>query len=83
MKKYAVKPVEVEAIQFFEENLEDVFKFLGDFPHKYIASEKMIILYSLHENLLVGQNDYIIKGIYDEFYSCKADIFEKNYLEVK
>jgi hypothetical protein len=37
MKKYTKKPIEVEAIQFFEENLEDVFNFLGDFPHKYFA----------------------------------------------
>lgn len=83
MKKYTKKPIEVEAIQFFEENLEDVFNFLGDFPHKYFASEKMILIYSLEGNLLAGQGDYIVKGIYDEFYLCKQDVFQKQYLEVK
>ena len=27
--------------------------------------------------------DYIIKGVNEEFYPCKPDIFDKTYEEVK
>lgn len=30
----------------------------------------------------VNENDYIIKGIRCEFYSCKPDIFEETYEKV-
>lgn len=26
--------------------------------------------------------DFIIKGVHDEFYSCKPDIFKKTYKKV-
>jgi hypothetical protein len=30
-----------------------------------------------------SKGDYIIKGVADEFYPCKPDIFDKTYDEVK
>ena len=31
----------------------------------------------------VSDGDYIIKGVYGEFYPCKPDIFKKTYEEIK
>jgi hypothetical protein len=83
MKKYIKKPIAIEAMQFFTENIEEVMNFLGDFPYKYVASEKMLIISTLEGDMLVRYGDYIIKGIYDEFYPCKPDIFEDSYSEVQ
>jgi hypothetical protein len=83
MKKYIKKPIEIEAVQFFTENIEQILNFLGDFPHKYVASEEMLIISTLEGDLLVRYGDYIIKGIYGEFYPCKPEIFKDSYTEVK
>ena len=83
MRKYIKRPIEIEAIQFFTENIEKILNFLGDFPHKYVASEEMLIISTLEGDLLVRYGDYIIKGIYGEFYPCKPEIFKDSYTEVK
>jgi hypothetical protein len=83
MKKYVKKPIPIQALQFFTENIEEVMSFLGDFPFKYIASEKMLIISTLEGDMIVRYGDYIIKGIYDEFYPFKPDIFEYSYTEIK
>ena len=83
MRKYIKRPLEIEAIQFFTENIEQAIIFLGDFPYKYVASESMLILSTLEGDMLVRYGDFIIKGIYGEFYPCKPDIFKDSYQEVK
>jgi hypothetical protein len=83
MRKYIKRPIEIEAIQFFTENIEQAMSFLGDFPYKYVASEGMLILSTLEGEMLVRYGDFIIKGIYGEFYACKPDIFKDSYQEVK
>ena len=83
MRKYIKRPVEIEAIQFFTENIEEAMSFLGDFPYKYVPSEGMLILSTLEGEMLVRYGDFIIKGIYGEFYPCKPDIFKDSYQEVK
>ena len=83
MRKYIKRPIEIEAIQFFTENIEEAMSFLGDFPYKYVASEGMLILSTLEGEMLVRYGDFIIKGIYGEFYPCKPDIFKDLYQEVK
>jgi hypothetical protein len=83
MRKYIKRPIEIEAIQFFTENIEEAMSFLGDFPYKYVASEGMLILSTLEGEMLVRYGDFIIKGIYGEFYPCKPDIFKDSYQEVK
>ena len=83
MRKYIKRPLEIEAIQFFTENIEQAISFLGDFPYKYVASESILILSTLEGDMLVRYGDFIIKGIYGEFYPCKPDIFKDTYQEVK
>lgn len=34
---------------------------------------------TLEGKMAVSQGDYIIKGVNDELYPCKPDIFEKTY----
>ena len=38
-----------------------------------------IIIETLEGNHIAKVNDFIIKGVHNEFYPCKPDIFEKTY----
>ena len=82
MGRYRKKPVEIEAIQFVSDNIEKVYKMLGnnltvtpsadgERLHHYIRT--------LEGDMELSWNDYIIKGVKGEFYPCKPDIFELTY----
>ena len=36
-------------------------------------------VHTLEGNMYVSNGDFIIKGLRDEFYPCKPDIFTKTY----
>lgn len=79
--KVKKKPVEVEAVQWTGENLEEIIDFCGN-KLSYVELLKGYI--SIYINTLEGscrceENEYIIKGIKGEFYPCKPDIFEATY----
>ena len=82
MKKYVKKPIPIEAIQYLSTNLEEIQKFIGDFPNKYIHEENILLINTLEGDRIVRHGDFVIKGIYGEFYPCKPDIFNDSYLEV-
>ena len=37
---------------------------------------------TLEGKMYFNNGDYLIKGVHDELYSCKPDIFEETYLDV-
>lgn len=87
--KYIKKQVEIEAVQWNGNNIEEIMKFIkSPFKHKegqVYATEKFSYDgFNLKINTLEGVlrariGDYIIKGVNGEFYPCKPDIFEKTY----
>jgi hypothetical protein len=79
-KFYVKKPIPVQAMQYLTDNISDVSQFIGDFPHRVIHSEQLIILSTLEGDHLVRHGDYVVKGVYDEFYPCKPTIFEETYV---
>jgi hypothetical protein len=81
MNKYRKKPVEIEAIQLTEENLDKIMEFCGD----KIKSHPLtgVVIETLEGNMTADKGDYIIKGIKGEFYPCKPDIFELTYEKVE
>lgn len=79
MKKYVKNPVVIEAVQYLTENHFEVCSFIGDFPHKYIEEDEVIVISTLEGDHLVRHGDFVIKGIYGEFYPCKPDIFKASY----
>lgn len=91
--KVRKKPVEVEAVQWTGENLEEIKAFVGesliydilDTAWK-IGKGKLRVfmkIKTLEGDMLTSEGDYIIKGISGEFYPCKPDIFKATYEEVK
>lgn len=82
MAKYRKKPVEIEAIQFFDtpEQLDKLSDFMGDVKVNYSNPDKPVILiHTLEGVMTASMGDYIIKGVDGEFYPCKPDIFKKTY----
>lgn len=78
VKKYRKLPVVIDAIEWNGKNTDAILSFCD----KCIFDGTDIIIHTLegHHRALVG--DYIIKGIKNEFYPCKPDIFLKTYEEV-
>ena len=96
IKKYIKKPVEIEAIQLKEDNIIEVFDFLDGANYKETKSTEeledfnqrmlkqgYIEIETLEGIMKVSFGDYIIKGVKEEFYPCKPDIFQATYEEVR
>ena len=83
MKKYRKKPLEVEAIQF-----TDNAAVLAAIPEakNWLAwldgnNEWNLDIPTPEGFMTDAQGSWIIKGIEDEFYPCKASIFDATYEE--
>lgn len=86
-KKYRKKPVEIEAIQFWDnaETLEALSRFgldplIVDYSNRNLPALK---IETLGGAMMAKEGDYIIKGVRGEFYSCKPDIFLQTYERVE
>jgi len=90
-QRYRKRPVEVEAVQWTGENLEEIEAFSPSswfgcpdrIAREYVMSGHEIPM-SLWVRTLEGEHrasigDWIIKGVQGEFYPCKPDIFEATY----
>ena len=84
--KYRKKPVVVEAIQWRENNWEEVLKFLGDADYYYISDldgPVVLVIETLEGQINAHPGDYIIRGVAGEYSPCKPDIFEQTYEAVE
>lgn len=92
MPKFRKKPVVIEAIQWTGHNATEIMLFVGQklkfesVPH-HIEREHdniphdvyWIEIPTLEGTMKATKLDWIIKGVNNEFYPCKPDIFEKTY----
>lgn len=80
--KYRKKPVVIDAIQF-EDTVDCLTKLsnMGLDPVRvnYASNPQTLAIHTLEGVMTAATGDYVIKGISNEFYPCKADIFEKTY----
>jgi hypothetical protein len=80
--KYRKKPVVIEAVQWTGNNLDELKSFVPrEVRHDKINQPMGII--TLEGVMTITEGDWIIKGIKDEFYPCKPDIFEATYEKVE
>ena len=81
MAKYRKKPVVIEAFQWCHDEIPEWWENVSGKFHINVWTGSVYIptLEGVHE-AKVG--DYIIKGIQDELYPCKPDIFEATYEKV-
>jgi len=76
--KYRKKPVVIEAIQYFPDNL-NIFKNIEDMGCDLVVDRRGVYIDTLEGSMQVSPGDFVIKGVNGEFYPCKPDIFEKTY----
>lgn len=80
---YRKKPVVIQAIQYTGKNIEEVCNFIESNTRIiYTKDFKKIEIETLEGNMQAIPGDYIIKGVNNEYYPCKEDIFNKTYEEV-
>lgn len=79
MKKYIKRPVPIEAIMWTGKNEKEVLDFL-EWKNAEVTEGEMYI-FTLEGRMHVSLGDYVIKGTHGEFYPCKPEIFNSNYIE--
>ncbi|HEX3018612.1 MAG TPA: hypothetical protein VHP31_12280 [Caproicibacter sp.] len=83
MAKYRKKPVEIEAMQFTNENKDRVYHWASEqqmniYP-AFDGVKPVLRIPTLEGEMTASIGDFIIRGVNGEFYPCKPDIFEKTY----
>jgi len=77
MPKFRKKPVVVEAMQYTGDNGFECIKFIGEAGRKEENGD--LLIKTLEGLMHVSKWDWIIKGVENEMYPCKPDIFTKTY----
>jgi len=92
--KFRKKPIVIEAFQMTKDRrydnmdwpewLHEAWNKAGGAGAMYIfdAHTDHLCIGTLEGVLLIGWDDWIIRGVNGELYPCKPDIFEKTYEEV-
>ena len=81
--KFRKKPVVIEAIQYHE-NMEvaDIIVWITATSHSCsadIEDDGSLKIKTLEGTMNVSLGDWVIKGVENEFYPCKPEIFNKTY----
>lgn len=84
MAKYRKKPVVIEAFKLTNESIVEILNWVTDYIDIKIDIDKEgnvigLMIPTLEGMMKASIDDYIIKGVHNEFYPCKPDIFEKTY----
>ncbi len=86
-KKYKSIPTIKHAVLLTEENADEIVRQVRcvnkRYPVTYNHQSNLFIVHTLEGNMIGNIGDYLIRGINDEYYPCKPDIFEKSYEEIK
>lgn len=79
--KVRKKPVEVEAMRWTGDNLEEIKEFAGAFEWNIEkkGSTNSLLIHTLEGSMSAEKGDYIIKGVEGETYPVKPEIFNKTY----
>lgn len=81
VRKYRKKPVVIEAVQLVtDDDFTAAGKWIGEsVRYDDEVDEVCLDIDTLEGTMTAHFNDWIIKGVKGEFYSCKPDIFEATY----
>ena len=92
MAKFRKRPVEVEAMQWLPDGLDEVaavLNWLNQGGAKYqpegvhgdekVRGTTRVKIETLEGVMTASPGDWIIRGVKGEFYPCKPDIFEATY----
>jgi hypothetical protein len=79
--KYRKKPVVIEAMQLTSGKFWDVYHWIDESGavDEWDDEPLGIKIKTLEGDVWAREGDWVIRGISDEFYPCKPDIFELTY----
>jgi hypothetical protein len=85
--QYRKRPLVITAMQWTGENIHELITELTTTLEKPLRYPYMLngelIVPTLEGTLRAQKGDYIIRGVDDELYPCKKEIFQKTYELVK
>lgn len=84
LKTYRKKPVTVEAIQYLDNNIDEIKRVLPSCVIVNLPKLHDVEVYAIKtlEGLMcISEGDWVIRGVYNECYPCKPDVFETTYDE--
>ena len=84
--RFRKRPVEVEAIQWTGDNLQEIVEWadpLEDDTSALIGlSSGRLVILTLEGEMYAPAGWWVIRGVQGEYYPCKPDIFEATYERV-
>lgn len=82
IKQYIKKPVIIEAVQLTDSNHSEIIQWLSSYDvGSYTLNSSELYIKTLEGDMKANIGDYIIKGVKNEFYPCREDIFKMTYDE--
>jgi hypothetical protein len=95
-KRYRKKPVVIEAMKFLGddvsrgeqfESAKAIVQWIGELGGQAYSTDsshgRFLTICTLEGDMHAAPGDFIIKGVSNEFYPCKPDIFAKTYEAVE
>ena len=84
--KYRKKPIIIEAIQYTGDNHNEIRDFcpviIVDFDSRPRPCFELYV-HTLEGEMHLSKGDYLIKGVFGEFYPCKPEVFHNTYEPVE
>lgn len=85
--RYRKRPVVIEAKQFVatSERINEILDWAANhgaliqFTEEAESSDQILVIPTLEGDHIANIGDWIIRGVANEFYPCKPDIFEATY----
>lgn len=78
------RPVEVQAVLWTGDNINTIWDWAGA-DKVYGPTEKnptSLIISTLEGDMLALLGDWIVRGVFGEFYPCKPDVFDATYVDI-
>lgn len=89
MAKFRKKPVVIEAVQWWGDNVREVSAWIGSdgLPAGWVVKSVaghvgVLVVPTLEGFHMAMPGDWIIRGVKGEYYPCKPEIFEMTYESV-
>ena len=71
------RPITVEAYQYTGDNAAEVIAWAGQ--HAYNTLRGQLVIHTLEGDHIASPGDWVIRGVENEHYPCKASIFDATY----
>lgn len=81
VKKYKKKPVVIDAVEYDGSSTcaFEIADWVGHYNASAVYREDGLFVVTLEGEMHVSVGDFVIKGVQNEFYPCKPDVFEATY----